>query len=156
MPTFSPADASPLLICAITIIVAAAGGLLPFSPIEPVLLLTAIARPALLIPVVALATVSQMSAKAVLFLGSRKAQARLSHRKRLILERIRVRLEGRRGLQVLTVLVSAMSGLPPLYAVTLVCGALRLRLSDYLVAGILGRATRFSALVMLPQLFAAN
>lgn len=156
MPHFSPADASPLLICAVTIVLAAAGGLLPFSPIEPLLLLTAISRPALLIPVVALATVSQMSAKALLFLGSQKAQTRLSDRKRRMIERVRVRLEGRRPLQILTVLVSAMAGLPPLYIVTLVCGALRLRLSDYLIAGTVGRATRFSALVMLPQLFVAG
>jgi len=155
MPHFNPADASPLLICAVTIILAAAGGLLPFSPIEPVLLVTAIARPSLLVPVVALATISQMSAKALLFLGSQKAQARLSDRKRGAIERVRVRLEGRRRLQIFTVLLSAMAGLPPLYVVTLVCGALRVRLSDYLIAGSIGRAARFSALVMLPQLFAA-
>lgn len=156
MPNFSPTDASPFLILAVTIVLAAAGGLLPFSPIEPVLLFIAVSRPALLIPVVTLATVCQMSAKALLFLGSGKAQAKLSDRKRAAIERVRSRLEGRRGLQMLTVLVSAIAGLPPLYIVTLVSGALRLRLSDYLIAATIGRATRFSAVVMLPRLFVAG
>jgi len=156
MPNFSPAEASPFLIFAVTILVAATGGLLPFSPIEPVLLLTALSRPALLVPVVALATVSQMSAKAVLFLSSQKAQARLSDRKRRALERVRRHLDGRRRLQILTVLVSALAGLPPLYLVTVACGALNLRLRDYLIAGTVGRAIRFSTLVVLPQLLAAT
>jgi membrane protein YqaA with SNARE-associated domain len=155
MPDFNPATASPVLILAVTFVLAAAGGLLPFSPIEAVLVMTAIARPTLLVPVVVLATVAQMSAKSLLFLGSQKAEAKLSGKRRRAIDRVRHRLEGRRWTQILTVVVSALAGLPPLYLVTVVCGALRVRLSDYLVAGMVGRGLRFSALVMLPQLFTA-
>lgn len=59
----------------------------------------------------------------------------------------------RRWLQILTVLVSAFAGLPPFYIVTIVCAALHMPLADYVIAGTVGRAGRFTALVMLPQFF---
>jgi membrane protein YqaA with SNARE-associated domain len=150
------ADVSPLGIYAVTVVVSVTGGLLPFSPLEPVLLgIAAVARPSMLLPVVALATVTQMASKTALYAASRKANHALSPRKRAFLDRLRIRLAGRRWLQVLMVLVSALFGLPPFYMMTVACGALGLPLSDYLVAGSIGRATRFTVLMMLPQLFAA-
>jgi len=156
MPSFIPHDLSPLLICAITVAVSIAGGLIPFSPLEPVLLgVAAIAPPSLLPLVVVLATLSQMGAKTLLYVGSRKALGTLTGHKRASFERVHRLLDGRRWLQILTVLVSAVVGLPPFYMVTVACGALSLPLRNYLIAGTVGRAARFTAIVMLPQLFAA-
>jgi len=150
------ADHSPLLVLAITAIVAGVGAILPFSPAEPLLVgIAAVAKPWLLIPMVALATLSSMAAKTLVYAGSGKVERALSPRKRAILERMRSRLAGRRGLQIATVFLSATCGLPPFYMVTLVCGVLRLPIGDYLLAGTTGRAVRFSGIVMLPQLFAA-
>jgi membrane protein YqaA with SNARE-associated domain len=150
------ADVSPFAICAATVVASVTGGLLPFSPLEPVLLgVAAIAPSTMVLPVVALATVTQMASKAVLYAASRKANQALTPRKRALLDRLQVRLGGRRWLQILLVLVSAIFGLPPFYMVTVACGALGIPLRDYLLAGTLGRATRFTILMMLPQLFAA-
>jgi hypothetical protein len=75
------ADVSPLTICAVTVVVSAAGGLLPFSPIEPVLVgIATIARPTMLLPVVTLATVTQMASKTALYAASRRANHALSPR----------------------------------------------------------------------------
>jgi pimeloyl-ACP methyl ester carboxylesterase len=153
----SLSDVSPLLICLVTIAVAVTGGLFPFSPLEPVLIgAAAVGSPRLLVLVVTLATVCQMAAKSILFVASAKAERSMSPRKRALVDRVRVRLDGRPHLQMLAVLISALSGLPPLYIVTVVCGALGLSLRRYLIAGTIGRATRFSMLVMIPQLFAAS
>ena len=150
------ADVSPLTICAVTVVASAAGGFLPVSALEPVLVgIAAVARPTMILPVVALATVTQMASKTALYLASRKANHALSPRKRAFLDRMRIRLDGRRWLQMLMVLASAIFGLPPFYMVTVASGAIGLPLRDYLVAGTLGRATRFTILMMLPQLFAA-
>jgi hypothetical protein len=51
-------DLSPPLLCAVALVVAAAGGLLPFTPIEPMLIgIAAVTRPSLLIVVIVVATV---------------------------------------------------------------------------------------------------
>lgn len=147
-------DLPPFLICLVLLVAAAAGGVLPFSPTEPMLVaVAAYADQSLLLPVVVLATAAQIAAKAFLFAASAKAERVLPTRARAMVARVRARLAGRRWLQILTVLVSAFVGLPPFYLVTVACGALRLPLSDYLIAGTIGRASRFTALVMLPQLF---
>ncbi|MEX2152061.1 MAG: hypothetical protein WD825_01910 [Gemmatimonadaceae bacterium] len=149
------ADHPPLLVLTITTLVAGVGAILPFSPAEPLLVgIAAVTKPWLLVPMIAFATVSSMVAKTLVYEGSGKVERALSPRKRALLERMRSRLAGRRGLQIATVFLSATCGLPPFYLVTLVCGALRLPIADYLLAGTTGRAVRFSAIMMLPQLFA--
>jgi membrane protein YqaA with SNARE-associated domain len=128
-------DASPAVVLTTVILVAGIGGLLPYSPLEPLLVAVALtSRPTVTIAAVALATLSQMSMKGILFRASGRAQERLSARPRALFDRLRHQLVGRRALQLATVLVSAATGLPPLYLVTLVCGALRLSLRDYLLA----------------------
>jgi membrane protein YqaA with SNARE-associated domain len=156
MPTFLPADVSPVLLCALTVVLSVLAGMMPCSPFEPMLVaVAAVARPSLLIPLAVLATVSQMAAKTLLYVASRKAERSLSVRKRALFERVRARLAGRRWLQIATILVSGVFGLPPFYVVTVACGALRLPLRDYVVVGTFGRALRFTAIMMLPQLLAA-
>jgi len=67
-------DLSPPLLCAVALVVAAAGGLLPFTPIEPMLIgIAAVTRPSLLIVVIVVATVGQMASKWVLYAGSCRA-----------------------------------------------------------------------------------
>lgn len=156
MPTFLPSDLSPVLLCALTVVLSVLAGMMPCSPFEPMLVaVAAVARPSLLIPLAVLATVSQMAAKTLLYLASRKAERSLSVRKRALFERVRARLAGRRWLQIVTILVSGVFGLPPFYIVTVACGALRLPLRDYVVVGTFGRAIRFTAIMLLPQLIAA-
>jgi membrane protein YqaA with SNARE-associated domain len=157
MHTFAFAELSPFAIFAVVVMAAVIAAASPISPLEPVMIGVAmLGRPALILPVVAIATISQMAAKTGLFLGSRKATGVLSPRKRAFLDRVGARLAGRRWLQILLVLVSAIFSLPPFYLVTITCGALRLPLRDYVVVATVGRVIRFTTLMMLPRLFTAG
>ena len=156
MTTLALDGVSPLLVCAATIVVSVLAGLMPCSPFEPMLIGIAVVAPRhLLLPLAALATVTQMGTKTLVYLTSRKAESTLSPRKRAAFERIRRYLVGRRWLQIAAVLVSGIFGLPPFYIVTVACGALRLPLREYLVAGTTGRAIRFTAIMLVPRLFVA-
>jgi hypothetical protein len=66
---------SPLMLCLIVVIFGAAASLLPFSPVEPVLVAVAAVAPRwLLLPLVVLATVSHVSTKTLIFAGGAKAR----------------------------------------------------------------------------------
>ena len=150
------ATAAPVIVCALVLVVAAASSLLPVSPVEAMLVaLSASAPTSLLIPVTVVATLGHMAAKTLVYLGSRKTTPLVTPRQRAGLERVRALLLRRRRLQVLTVLLSAVGGLPPFYLVTVCSGALRLPLRDFLVAGTVGRGVRFGALALLPRLIGA-
>lgn len=148
-------DLSPLLVCAVVVAIALIGGLLPASPLEPVLIaIAALGSPTLTMQVVIVAAIAQMVPKTMLFLGSARAVEAMSPRKRVIVDRVGSRLAGRRWAQIVTVFVSAVVGMPPFYLMTVICGGLRLRLSDYFVAGAVGRTLRYVGLAMLPGLVA--
>ena len=49
------------------------------------------------------------------------------------------------------IFVSALTGLPPFYAVSIAAGGLRLSLRRFLAAGFVGRAIRFGALALTVQ-----
>jgi membrane protein YqaA with SNARE-associated domain len=148
---------APLLLCVLVLVVACVSSLLPISPVEALLLGLSAAVPApLLLPVAALATVGHMAAKTLVYLGSRGAEPAVPARHRAALQRVRALLLRRRRVQLLTVLVSAIGGVPPFYLVTVCSGVLRLPLRDFLVAGTVGRGLRFAALALLPRLLGAN
>lgn len=137
-----------------TVVIAGLGSLFPFAPIEPFLLgLGLIAPPDMLVPLALVATVSHMAGKAVLYLGSRKAMQLLSVRQQQAIERARTRLSRRRWYQYLTVFTSAISGLPPFYAITVAAAMVKVPLVPFIAVGTVGRACRFLALVLAPQLF---
>lgn len=146
-------DAPVLLLSAVALL-AGGGGLLPFAPVEPLLVAIALtASPSVSASAVLVATVSQAGAKALLFIGSRGAESRLSPAARSTIDRVRRRLANRHAAQLATVAVSAAVGMPPLYLVTIATGALGLSLRAYLIASTAGRGARFAVLAMAPRLF---
>jgi membrane protein YqaA with SNARE-associated domain len=148
---------APLLLCVFTLLVAAAASLLPVSPLEPLLFAVAASVPApFVLPVIVLATVGHMAAKTLVYLGSRHAGHAVPTRRLVDLERVRALISRSRPTQVGTVLVSGLVGTPPFYLVTMCCGALRLPLCDYLVAGGVGRGLRFAVLALLPRFVGAG
>ena len=145
---------SPLLLCVLVVIVGATASLFPFSPVEPVLVgVAAVAPPWLLLPLVMLATVSHMSTKMLVFLGGTRVERAFTGRNKERFERARQRLVGRDRLQQTTLFVSSVTGLPPFYLTTALCGALRMPVSRFLILATTGRAIRFAALIFVPQLF---
>ena len=145
----STAGHAPYQLLFVMIVVAAAGSLLPFSPIEPLLVLVAgTAPPRLLIPLVVVTTASHMAVKVTLFVASRRAGGALSPRRRESVGRARALLARRPALRGLAILASAAAGVPPFYAITVASGALRLPLREFIVLGTIGRGARFAVLVL--------
>ena len=137
-----------------TVAIAGLGSVVPFAPIEPFLLgLGLMAPPAMRVPLALAATAAHMAGKALLYLGSDKATQHLSTRRQQAIERARIRLTRHQGYQYLTVFTSAISGLPPFYAITVAAAIVKLPFAPFLAVGTLGRACRFVALVLAPELF---
>jgi membrane protein YqaA with SNARE-associated domain len=137
-----------------TLLIAGLGSVVPFAPIEPFLLgLGLIAPPAMRVPLALVATAAHMAGKALLYLGSNKATHHLSTKRQQAIERARIRLSRHRSYQYLTVFTCAVSGLPPFYAITVAAAIVKLPLAPFIVVGTVGRACRFVALVLAPELF---
>lgn len=100
-----------------------------------------------------LGALGHMVGKSGLYLIARSAPAALSEKRQAAVERVRVRLSTNRWVQFALMLLSASTGLPPLYAVTLAAGVLKINFPTFLAAGLLGRAVRFVGVVLLPDLF---
>ena len=140
-------------LCLATISVAAAGSVLPFSPIEPYLLaLSTVAPREWIIPLALLATASHMVGKALLYWASRRAAGVIPSRYQPHVDGTSKRLRASVPLRYATMLASGMVGVPPFYLVTVLAGTLRVSLAEFLLIGTVGRAVRFIALAALPQL----
>src|SRR5688572_470082 len=144
---------SPLVLCLLVVVAGAAASLIPVSPVEPILVGVATVAPTwLLLPLIALATVSHMSTKTLVFVGGAQIERAFTGRHRVRFERARGRLAGRHRLRQSTLFLSSVTGLPPFYLTTAVCGTLKMPLRDFLLLGTAGRAIRFAVLILLPQI----
>ena len=128
---------------------AVASSLLPFVNAELLLLGLVLAAPGAAPLLAVVVAVGQMAGKSALFLGSR----RLSHG--AIAARLaRWGLSGRQNVKGGPLVgLSALTGLPPFYLLSIAAPALGVRFRTFLVMGLAGRVLRFGALVSLPELF---
>ncbi len=127
-----------------------------FIPIVNAELLTlgavALAPPALDVPCILMVTLGQMIGKVVLFLGGRGSLRIpwLMKSKKLEKAVDRVGEKAKFGAPVL--FVSAVTGLPPFYLVSIACGVFRFSLPLFIVLGSAGRLIRFAAIGFFPDL----
>lgn len=128
-------------------------GLVPFVNAEIYLLsAAALAPPALAIPLVLAATLGQMTAKAAMY-GTGRGVVRLrGERMRRWVTEAEAWAEQRQDAGNTLIFVSAASGFPPFYVVSIACGVLRVRFVPFLTLGFLGRLVRFGAVVLVPRL----
>ncbi len=125
-------------------------GIVPFVNAELFLLaVAAIAPPSSLWIVVALATLGQMLAKTGMYLGGRGVIRLPFRRGKEDLAAVRARVERWRSKDLL-VFVSASSGLPPFFVLSILAGTLRFPFARFLAAGLAGRLVRFAVLVAVP------
>ena len=94
--------------------------------------------------------VGQMIAKIVLYYAARGAGA-LGRSTRLgaKLERAQLLMERWRNKPLTLLFVSAVTGLPPFYLVSLLAGIVGIRFTTFLLLGLVGRVIRFVALALL-------
>ena len=129
---------------------AVVSSLVPLVNAELLLIGLAVASPTAAPLLVVVMAAGQMVGKSVLFLGGGRLtpstlQPRLA----------RWRLDGRtRPARVPLVGISAFTGLPPFYLVSIAAPALGVSFRTFLAVGLAGRLLRFGALVALPQVLA--
>jgi membrane protein YqaA with SNARE-associated domain len=147
-----PVD-TPWGIFAATFLYSLAGGIIPFLNVEAYLLaVSALSPGATLVPVVVAATAGQMAAKSLLYLAGRGLLRLPVRRSRELIERTSARLSTHRYGANAVIALSAFTGLPPFYAVSVAAGALRLSFTAFFLIGTLGRAVRFAAVFCLPRI----
>ena len=128
-------------------------GVIPFVlNIELYLLAVAAFTDAPAAAVVGLATAGQTAAKFVLYLVG-KGALNVKWVKKSAASKAAGAFAKRPGSGLSVVAASAVVGFPPLYAVSLVAGMLRLPPAAFTVIILAGRLVRFSAIYLVPGLF---
>jgi membrane protein YqaA with SNARE-associated domain len=134
-----------------TLVVSAVGGLVPFVNVELWLVGVSAACPsAAVLPVTLAASLGQVAAKAVLYQAGRATFPGLRSRGPRLAAIVR-RLEGRGRRSAALVFTSALAGVPPLYAVSVVAGVTRFRFASFIVLTLAGRLLRFAVVFGLPR-----
>jgi membrane protein YqaA with SNARE-associated domain len=138
---------------AATLTFAFVSGVIPFVlNIELYLLAVAALTDAPAPAIVGLATAGQTAAKVILYLVG-KGALNIKWVKRAAASKAMGAFEKRPGGGLGVVAVSSVIGFPPLYAVSLVAGTLRLPLAAFTVLVGAGMAIRFAAIFLFPGLF---
>ncbi|MDH7512355.1 MAG: hypothetical protein QHH14_05340 [Clostridiales bacterium] len=136
-----------------TFVVAVISGVVPVVNIEIYLVWVAAFTPRSLgVPLAVLATAGQMTGKTVMYLaaaGVLKISVRKSGEK---MAAIKKKFEIWKDRLSLFIFLSAFSGFPPFYVVSLAAGGLRINFLSFLVAGLAGRLLRFALVVFFPHL----
>jgi len=139
---------------AATFVYCFASGLLPFVNAEAFLIIisSALLTKSQLLMVTALASLGQMAAKATLYSVARTSFRQPPQKYADKLERARAKLEAWRYGSGFFIFVSASTGFPPLYVVSILAGMLKMNFVTFLVFGLAGRFVRFGIALLFPQL----
>lgn len=113
-----------------------------------VVLLTGEVWPAILLA--GLVAVGQMIAKVVLYKAAHGAgnvgkDSKLGKK----IEKWRAKIDKWQDKPLAITFVSALTGLPPFYVITLIAGALGVRFRTFMILGIIGRLIRFVAIALI-------
>jgi membrane protein YqaA with SNARE-associated domain len=131
-----------------------ASGLLPFVNAEAFLVIissTLLSKSQLLM-VTALASLGQMTAKCTMYSVARTSFTRPPKKYEDKLAKARAKLAKWRYGSGFFIFVSASTGFPPLYVVSILAGMLKMNFVTFLVFGLAGRFIRFGITLLFPQL----
>ena len=128
--------------------------LLPWVNGEVLLLSLAALTPSpfYLAGLVLLASAGQMTGKCILYWTGRGTITMKGGRIGKALNAWKGRFERSPSKSMGLVFVSAISGIPPFYVITLLSGAFRLHFGRFMAVGACGRLLHFGILVLIPQL----
>ena len=139
--------------CLVTLGVSILSGLLPLIiNIEAYLLAVAALTPAAAWPVVLITTLGQMIAKVVLYQGGRHGVRPRAGRFQSRLDRAEAAFRRHRAGPDAVVAVSALSGFPPFYGVSVMAGVMHLPLARFLLVATPLRLLRFALVFFAPRL----
>lgn len=146
--------ATPSRTYAVSVVVSLVSGLVPLVNIEAYLVSVALFAPQAGWPVVLIATLGQMAAKYVLYVSGRDGLRPRAARYGPRLERAGTQLREHRLGTFSVVAMSALLGVPPFYAVSVMAGVLRLPLPRFMLVAGLCRVVRFAVVFYSPRYFA--
>ena len=98
-----------------------------------------------------LASAGQMVGKCILYWAGRGAIPMKKGRLAKLMHSWRGRFERSPKKTMSLVFVSAVSGIPPFYVITILSGAFRLRFGSFLTIGACGRLLHFGVIALIPQ-----
>lgn len=117
-----------------------------------IFLSTLLTKP-LIFPVLLLATIGQMTAKTILFLsGMGILKLSLKRYENKIDETIAKMHRWGSKIDVF-IFLSAFTGFPPFYIITIVAGIIRHNFFRFFISGFTGRLLRFGLIILFPQFF---
>ena len=129
-----------------------AGAIVPFLNTEVYLLgVSALSPRAFVLPLVVAATAGQMTGKVAMFYAGRGVLRMRGERLKRGLTALRARLERRPRAAKLVLFSSATVGIPPLYVMSVACGAIGMGIVPFVVIGSVGRLIHFAVVALLPQ-----
>jgi membrane protein YqaA with SNARE-associated domain len=135
-----------------TLIISVLSGLVPVVNGELYLIAAIVVAddPVVALVLAVIVALGQMIAKIGLYYAARGAtELGRSTRLGAKLERAQLLVERWQGKPLTLLFVSAVTGLPPFYLVSLLAGLLRIRFGTFLLLGIIGRVIRFVALALI-------
>jgi membrane protein YqaA with SNARE-associated domain len=134
-----------------TFLYASLSGAIPFLNCEVFLLVLAVKAPReMLFPLIVTTTIGQMFAKSLLYWAGRGVLRLPAGAK---VETVLASLGCNIGCgwrAAALVFLSAVIGIPPFYAMSVACGAMRWSFASFLLFGSLGRLVRFSFVLLVP------
>ncbi len=139
-----------------TFIASFVSGFLPLVSVEAYLaVVSAISPRSVVLPVIILSTVGQMTAKSIMYLSGLGFLKLPIGRYEKRIEEVREKFEKWAGRSEFLIFVSALTGLPPFYVVTIVAGMLKLNFPRFFIVSFTGRLLRFAVVVYFPQVIKA-
>jgi len=128
----------------------------PLVNIELVLIAASAALPrSYAIALILAATLGQMIGKSVMFFGGRGVKLLQRGYMKVKIDEVRDAIQRRNGAVGTMLFMSAATGLPPFYVVSVASGLTGIRFTQFATLGFLGRFARFSVVVLFPQLIKA-
>ena len=141
-----------LALCVSTFAVCLASAVFPIVHAELYLIsVSAVSPSRLVLPLILAATAGQILGKVIMYFCGRGVVHLPGGRIKQKLAEVERRFSDRKGLSGLLVFVSASTGLPPFFLVTIASGMFRVPLRHFLICGGCGRLLRFAVVVMSPQ-----
>ena len=100
--------------------------------------------------VVVCAAAGQMVAKTIFYFAAMGVLELPTGKKRAKIEKFRATMDRWQDKKTWVILASSILGLPPFYIVSLLAGAMRMKLAPFIALGFTGRVIRFSAVLAVP------
>lgn len=137
-----------------TYIICFISGFIPIVNAEIFLIIvSSLITKSLFLPVLLLATLGQMTAKTVLFfsgMGVIKLSLKRFENK---INDTMVKIKNWGSKVDLLIFISAFTGFPPFYIITIASGMIRHKLYRFFICGFTGRLLRFGIVMLFPQIF---